>query len=324
MSTSLHAVRRTSTLGLETPLLVPSFSSRGYPELAGMIEAIRADISDVCLVSSYDVANGHCAESFESLANIIVLDSGLFECTEALVAVDSHVPDPARRTWSREDYRRFLGSAATRLTRTNAIVVSYDTFAPLSEQVDAAREDFSTIPGAAKDFLFKPEARGAFHDDFVLQASEIGCFDILGVTERELGSSALARCRALVRLRRALSAAGLDMPIHVFGSITPAAVAAYFLCGADIFDGLNWLRASFDQAWACSPSEFAVAQRLGSMDDRDVHLELWRRNLRTLRHAQSVMRRHAAGGDVGAFAESLPFAQASVELSLAARAAESV
>ena len=70
-------------------------------------------------------------------------------------------------------------------------------------------------------------------------------FSVIGIAAREAGSSFLKRCSSIVMLRNLLNDAGLDMPIHVFGAINPYEALAYFFCGADIFDGLNWLRLAF-------------------------------------------------------------------------------
>lgn len=322
MSTEFCARRRTKTLGIRTPLLVPSFSSRGYPGLAEIIEAIRPEIADACLVSAYDVSSGQCPGDFERLANIVVVDSGLYECGDAPVAVDAHLPRPTGSEWQRDAYRRFIRGLGDRWASTNALLVSYDTYASFEEQVLHARDDFKGIDGVATALLLKPEEPGHCYDHFLGVDGRFEMFDVVGVTERELGSSALARCRAVIQLRTALTHGGHSKPIHVFGSITPAAVTAYFLCGADVFDGLNWLRASFDLAWAGAPSEFAVAHGMIATDDRDVLLELWRRNLRVLRRTQAALARFAEEGDVERLISTLPFAKASLELAKTAIDAE--
>lgn len=321
-SRATHQVRRIARLSVETPLLAPSFSSRGFPDIGAIIDALRVDVGGLCLVSAFDLAHEHAPPDFEALADIVVIDSGLYEASPAAVAVDAYLPTASNRAWTRDAYRAFLVAAAPRMSTTNTIVVSYDSYAPLNEQVEHARADFANASGAAFDFLLKPEVEGQIHGPWAVTGSHLAGFDIIGVTERELGRSALARCRALLSLRAALSTAGLDTPIHVFGSITPAAVTAYFLCGADIFDGLNWLRVGFDDAWAGALSEFAVAHGLGTFDDTAVQLELWRRNLRALQRTQGALKRFALGGDRGVLGATLPFAEAALALAVAAGRAE--
>lgn len=324
LSSVHHAVRRVARIGVETPLLIPSFSSRGFPDVGSLIDALRVDVSKRCLVSAFDLANGLAPSDFEALADIVVIDSGLYETAPAPVAVDAYLPAASARAWTRTAYQRFLADSAPRMALTNTIVVNYDAYAPLPTQVANAKCDFANAPSAAYDFLAKPEMEGQLLDTLQLTARDLDGLDILGVTERELGRSALLRCRALVRLRRTLTADGVDLPIHVFGSITPAAVTAYFLCGADMFDGLNWLRVGLRGGGAAAPSEFAVAHGLGSLGDDAVLLELWRRNVRTLQRVQDALRHFAQDWDEAKLCATLPVAKASLELAQAAINAEEV
>jgi hypothetical protein len=314
LSKHLAQVRRIGRLGLETPLLVPSFSSRGFPDVGEIINALRVDISSLCLVSAFDLAQGYAPEDFETLADVIIIDSGMYEANAAAVVVDAYLPAATHLDWTREAYRTVIANASSRMNLTNAVVVSFDTYAPLAEQVEAARSDFSYVPAAARDFLIKPEVAGQTHKWWRLTQEQLADFDILGVTERELGSSTIERCRTLLGLRTALTEAGLATPIHVFGSITPAAVSAYFLCGADIFDGLNWLRVGLEGAGACAPSEFAITQELWGEDDNTSLLYFWRRNLRTLERTQAALRRFASQDDHNALCAALPFAETCLQL----------
>src|SRR5258708_1915697 len=47
---------------------------------------------------------------------------------------------------------------------------------------------------------------------------------------------------AISKIRLALNDEGISAPIHVFGSLDPVSSPLYFLAGAEIFDGLTWLR----------------------------------------------------------------------------------
>lgn len=70
-------------------------------------------------------------------------------------------------------------------------------------------------------------------------------FAAIGVTEKEIGNSVLDRMVNIARLRRGLDAHHQDMPLHIFGSLDTISTYLYFLAGADIFDGLTWLRYAF-------------------------------------------------------------------------------
>ena len=56
----------------------------------------------------------------------------------------------------------------------------------------------------------------------------------------------MERILNIAKLRYALDDAGIDAPIHVFGALDPVSSGAYFIAGAEIFDGLTWLRYSYD------------------------------------------------------------------------------
>ena len=72
--------------------------------------------------------------------------------------------------------------------------------------------------------------------------SKLGLFDIVGVTEKELGRTMLERMLQVARLREAMDRAQIDAPLHIFGALDPLSVYLYFISGAEIFDGLTWLR----------------------------------------------------------------------------------
>ena len=69
---------------------------------------------------------------------------------------------------------------------------------------------------------------------------------MIGITEKEVGNSVLARMVSIAKLRKRLNEVGLQgTPIHVFGSLDTISTPLYFLSGADIFDGLTWLRYAY-------------------------------------------------------------------------------
>src|ERR1700730_16521430 len=61
-----------------TPLLVPSFSSKGFPEVANIIEYCSELIDNVMLVGVYDLHYGKITLPFD-FASLIILDTGGYE-----------------------------------------------------------------------------------------------------------------------------------------------------------------------------------------------------------------------------------------------------
>jgi len=66
--------------------------------------------------------------------------------------------------------------------------------------------------------------------------------EIIGITERELGSSMLERAANLKKIRKELNKAKRDIPIHLLGTGNPISLLVYSLCGANLFDALEWCK----------------------------------------------------------------------------------
>ena len=104
-------------------------------------------------------------------------------------------------------------------------------------------------------------------------------FDILGFTEKELGSSIFERASNLYQIRKALYNADIDTPIHIFGCLDPLSATLYFLCGADIFDGLSWLRFSFKNGTAMYLNHYSINSGLWNRDENEMKLMVYSENL---------------------------------------------
>src|SRR5258708_36143406 len=66
-----------------TPLLVPSFSSKGFPEVDRLIKSSAEIITDTCLVSAYDISYGLIPDNL-SFAEFLFLDSGGYDSCKDL------------------------------------------------------------------------------------------------------------------------------------------------------------------------------------------------------------------------------------------------
>jgi queuine/archaeosine tRNA-ribosyltransferase len=65
---------------------------------------------------------------------------------------------------------------------------------------------------------------------------------IIGITERELGSSLLERAETLSKIRKEVDKLRDGIVIHLLGTGNPASILIYSLCGADTFDALEWCK----------------------------------------------------------------------------------
>lgn len=306
---SPHAqVREVHKLEVRTPLIAPSFSSFGFPHVSNVWEEFRHKLYGVCLVSAFDVAGRVIPRDAAEWVNVVILDSGLYESTKGANEHGQLHTSSLIDHWTRATYLEVVRDIGD---KGNTILVNFDQVGSLEDQIERAAEDFSNASCSASDFLVKPTDLAAFvnlprlahHKDALSQ------FGIIGITAREIGNSFLQRCRSVVMLRDLLNDAGLRTPIHVFGAINPYEVLVYFLCGADIFDGLNWLRLAFRDHASVSIDESAMEHLKWNLTDLDLWNAEWTHNLRFLYRLQEALHRYAACGDFESLMEEFPIAR---------------
>ena len=253
-------IHKSTGVSLETPLLVPSFSSKGFSctkstkksEILSILQASGEFLTDAFLVSAYDIHYGHVPkpDDLTFTPEILFVDSGGYETStdrDYSAVVDAL---PAPEEWSPELHTEILKQWPKEIP---AVFVSYDNCdirQPLSQQIEAARETFRNCRDHLTTLLIKPETDTQYKLDTVLKhaqadAHELASFDLVGVTEKELGGKMLDRMTHIAKLRRAMDEAGVSAPIHVFGSLDPLSVCLYFLAGAEVFDGLTWIRYAY-------------------------------------------------------------------------------
>ena len=305
----MHAqVRRVGKVGVPTPLIVPSFSSRGFPNLSDIWEELSNRLYGVCLVSAFDVAQGAIPKDVTDLVNVVVWDSGSFETGNGHMEFNGHHATSTPVKWTRKRYQDTLKNIGA---GSNAIVVNFDQVGPLEEQIFRASEDFALVPLAASDFLVKPASEMEMINlpKLGLYLDQLAHVSVVGIAAREAGDSLLTRCCSIVMLRDMLNEAGLDTPIHVFGAINPYEVLAYFFCGADIFDGLNWLRCLFRNSGSIPIAESATEDFQWNLTDSELRMQAWTHNLRFLFQLQEGIQQFAAGESLDSLLEEFPMAR---------------
>ena len=297
--------RRIARAGVDTPLLVPSFSSCGFPWVGEIYGEMMDKLYGVCLVSAFDLASGSIPTYASPGSNVQVVDSGTYEARKLAAGWGGRDISAGKALWSRE---RYLEIVACLDGDSNAILVNYDGYDPLNEQVQRAADDFCHAPNAARDFLLKPEAPARLLNIARLaqHADGLDQFDIVGVTAREAGNSLSQRCRTLVMLRDVLDDANLDVPVHVFGAITPKEVMAYFFCGADVFDGLAWLRSAFRDQGPIAIETTAFEGMNPTLSDFELHTAAWTANLSVLYRLQVSLQRYCSTGDFDELMRDFP------------------
>jgi hypothetical protein len=227
----------------ETPMLVPSFSSRANVNLTKTIDTVRESINGPILLSAYDVYWAKLRPV--KFPQLIFLDSGGYERSRDNDVSLLGFYKPSTRRWTRGMHKKCI-EKWEKIPPT--VVVSYD--APsiresIQTQIKRAEDLFKEVKGVSREILVKPEAgktKTVNLEAMKTNLEKLAQFDFLGITEKELGDSVLDRMVAIAEIRLAMEKFGIEQPIHVFGSLDPITTPLYYIAGADVFDGLSWLR----------------------------------------------------------------------------------
>ena len=253
------------------------------------MEVARSRLTEALLISSYDLQHsrlpaidellgGKHHESIYSGPKLLLIDSGGYELDEAWSPDDLIRENWSPKPFTATDHEKVVDCLPDDL---DIMVVSFDHMANSEKrtdyrcQVEAATRFFEGRPRMMSDFLIRPPGRNRYVD-----ASEIGSlgdalghFDAIGLTEKEAGDSVFSRLVTIAALRQHLDSAGVDAPIHVFGVLDPLLVTLYFVAGAELFDGLTWLRfgvhagiSVYAESWAVlANSEHMSTELRGAM-----------------------------------------------------------
>jgi hypothetical protein len=226
------------------------------------MDDLKSQLAIASLVSAYDIYHDY-ADREVALSDIVIIDSGnyekrFFESRGCAVR------------WTRDLHTAVIDSISP---LTQVAIVNYDEPGPLADQVNSARSFFEKYPQYAKDFLCKPQTiESSFVDvrSMVKGIEMFRDFDVLGVTYQELGPSLIEKCKNLLRLRRSLNSAELDVPIHVFGCFEPLSIVLMFILGGNIFDGLTWIRYALRDDVMVARGSIPFFDRKWSTDESDI------------------------------------------------------
>lgn len=258
-----------------TPLLVPSFSSKGFADVGKIVEYAAGVIDGATLVSAFDIHYKRIEPPF-NFADLLFLDSGGYEASKELDLSDYGDREHKPQEWSREMHEKQL--AKWQPGPTPSVIISYDHPDERVSIIDQIKRAKKMAPGRTdlmREILIKPEGNQTQipMPDLLKHVNKLGDFDVIGVTEKEIGNSILTRMKNIAALRRRLTKAGIDVPIHIFGSLDTVTTPLYFLAGADIFDGLTWLRFAFHKGQTLYKQNFAALELpLGTISNLPAHI----------------------------------------------------
>ncbi len=272
---------------LKTPLLIPSFSSKGFSivrkkvggsirdvsELYDVILGCKELLTESMLVSAYDLYYSFIPSPQElHCTQFTFLDSGGYETSQLYDFSGINKAPQEIKKWE----LGFLEDVLKKWPEEYpAIIVNYDhgkTRYSLNDQIDNAHLLFNKVKDQMSDFLIKPETKEQNYiqmENVLDKISDFQKFDIIGVTEKEIGDSILNRMINISKIQKALESNGLRKPIHVFGSLDPITSILYFLAGAEIFDGLTWLKFSYHKGAAIYTHNYGVLNQEIGIHTRD-------------------------------------------------------
>jgi len=259
----LAARRRIARNGkkfINSPLLVPSFSSKGFDQVKKIITTAEECITDCALVSAYDIHH-KLIETPIHFPEVIFIDSGGYECGKDIEFSDLGYTVHEPKEWNPDLHSSVLDAWPQTVP---AVLVSYDhpnERLKVEDQIARAQALFHGREHIARELLVKPETGMQSYiqiNNVIKNIHALAGFEVIGFTEKELGNSVLKRMIAIAKIRAALHESGIDIPIHIFGSLDTISTPLYFLAGADIFDGLTWLRFAFMDGFTTYIHNFAA------------------------------------------------------------------
>lgn len=288
-------------------MLVPSYSSKGFKNLQHIVENTEPFIYGPVLFSAYDFIWGHLPDQI-TFPSLIFLDSGGYEAQKEADLSDYFDSLNAEyadcKGWSEELFEQAVRDFQPLVPLVH---ISYDhpgRRISIPQQVDAALKFGGPSTQLCRELLLKPSTKRNFldMDDVVAHTKKYAPFAVLGVTEKELGSSLLARMTNIARLRRSLREARLDaIPIHVFGSLDTLSTLLYFVMGADIFDGLTWLRYGYERGRTVYRHEFAAHNFPPNRPSQDADEQCLRMNYLYLQDMELQMKAFITTGEFSSF-----------------------
>lgn len=249
-------------------------------------------LSESMLVSAYDVEHGYISQPEEAITAVTFLDSGGYEVSGSPDAID--VEDSPVLPWTEEMYGRVLERWPAHLP---SVLVTFDApkrRVPISQQIEDGLRLKNSWPGQLVVLLLKPETPKATLvsvSTVVALAETLRPFDMIGFTEKELGRSVLDRMESIAKLRRAFDEANVHAPIHVFGGLDPVSTPLYFLAGAEVFDGLTWLRYGFSMGRALYRPNYGALDVGIDRSDDEVKTRMIIENLSSLVDLRNELRR---------------------------------
>jgi hypothetical protein len=235
---------------------------------------------------------------------LVFLDSGGYEASKDADLSDLGEHEHKPVSWSLEAYNKVIGSWQSNVP---TVITSYDhpdERLPVKDQIARANSTIPARPGVSRQLLLKPETGDQQYlriESVIDHIHAFTEFDVIGFTEKEIGSSILDRMKNIAKVRLALDRAGLELPIQIFGSLDTITTPLYFVAGADIFDGLTWLRFGFKDGQTLYRQNYGALVLNVDTKWHLIDARCWSNNYYYLKDLQLEMRRFLKDGDFSVF-----------------------
>lgn len=294
-----------ASLKFETPILYPSFSSKGFLSVDNIFKSAQQFITDEVLVSAYDLYYGNIKDPEFGFSTLVCVDSGGYEVSkdsELSEVYSQHEYSPPE--WRQEFYEEVISEWDS---DTPTIFVSFDHpkhRCDLESQIERAKALQLPNENSGRILLIKPERI----DNKLVPVGKIescahlfGEFSAIGVTEKEIGSNFKDRMKNIRRIRNELDKHFEGMPIHVFGSLDTFSCYLYFVAGADIFDGLTWLRYAFYNGSTLYRQQFGALNMPSSKSAKHIEQYCAYHNYSEMAYMKEAMERFRTDGNYAHF-----------------------
>ena len=301
---------------IDLPLLIPSFSSKGFDFITerqskpkkilsiatNALEEFGRYLAESYLLSAYDIHHKHFRRPNRFFGNtaLIFLDSGGYELSPEFDSSEPKLTPVRELPFTRDDYTGTLNSLCRKHNENPFVIANYDWGTKnqsFKHQIKDARAIFKKHPYWASNFLLKPHTANSKVidiDNVIPVLQELREFNVIGITEKELGKNLIDRLKRLTSLRLELNKRSIKAPIHVWGGLDPLITPLYFFAGADMFDGVSWLRYSYHDGVAVNRESYPVLSgSLTLSKDHSIALAI-NENLRVLQGIATSLRSFAS------------------------------
>ena len=261
-------------------------------------------ITDQALLSCYDLHYKKINGPFD-FAELIYLDSGGYEASKDTELSETFDKLHVAQKWDAKMHQRVLTKWKS---ASPTVFVNFDHPKDRTEvATQIARAKKLKIPNGphGRALLLKHEGekgRRLDMDAILKNVKAMDGFSVIGVIEKEVGNSLLGRMVNIARLRKELDAHFVDLPIHVFGCLDTIATYLYFLAGADIFDGLTWLRYAFWKGSTIYRHSYGALELPIDMNSDIVEASCWPHNYQYMQEMKLVMCKFTQDGNFAHFA----------------------